>query len=121
MNMHTRTIRRIGCALAIAAILPLTSGCFGSFGLVQKVHAFNKDFNDSKWAQEGMFLLLIFPFTPVYGGSAVLDATFFNAVEFWTGNSILTSAANTAQPLGAAAQVQVQPTPAPFEIGDAQR
>jgi hypothetical protein len=81
-----RQVPRIGLALGLAAALPLL-GCYGSFGLVRKIYKFNGEVSQDKWAREGVFLLL--NFAPVYSGAAFLDSIFFNAVEFWTGETLI--------------------------------
>ena len=87
--------KRIACTLALIALVPLASGCFGSFGLVKKAYQFNQDVNEDKWAREGIFILI----SPVYGFCAALDAVFFNAVEFWTGDQLITDSSDATEPL----------------------
>ncbi len=84
-NRWTRTT----AALALAAFLPLTAGCFGSFSLVRKVYDFNGDISSDKWVREGAFLLLNIPFVPVYSLAAAVDALFLNSIEFWGGEQLL--------------------------------
>lgn len=94
--------------LAAAALLASATGCFGSYGLVRRVHRFNSEVHSNKWAQEGVFLGLNFPFVPVYGIACLLDSVFFNAVEFWTGETLI-----PVEPAAAAAPAQAAPAPAP--------
>jgi hypothetical protein len=103
MKMSTR---RIGYTLAMVALLPLVSGCTGSFGLTRKVYGFNEQAHSDKWAKEGIFVLLCFP----YGMAAVMDAVFFNAVEFWTGEKLI---ADASRPDREFRDEYKQPAPAP--------
>lgn len=82
---------RVATALTLAAFLPLSTGCFGNFQLLRKVYGFNEEVDQDRWVQEGVFLLLNIPFIPVYSIAAALDALFFNSVEFWTGEELLTA------------------------------
>jgi hypothetical protein len=90
-----KKVRRMGLGLGLAALLPMLGGCYGSFGLVRKVYKFNTEVSQDKWAREGVFLLFNIPFFSVYGLSAFLDAIFFNAVEFWTGEQLIASSSST--------------------------
>src|SRR4029077_6949754 len=116
--MH-RSAERAGSVLSALALLGLGTGCFGSFGLVRKVHQFNQNVNQGKWAQEGVCLLLTFPFLPVYGLAASADAVFFNAVEFWTGEQMIvvdsdkSREARDVQPPPANPTPRALPKPAP--------
>lgn len=79
-------VRRAIAVTALAAFLPLaTVGCFGKFELTKKVYRYNRDFNEDKWMQEVLFLVL--SIIPIYGGAVVLDAVVFNSFEFWTGKN----------------------------------
>jgi hypothetical protein len=91
-----KRMRRIGTGLALLAILPLASACFGSFGLTRKVYGFNSRISQDKWGREGVFLLLNIPFIPVYGLATMFDSLFFNSVEFWTGETLI--AADSERP-----------------------
>lgn len=89
MKQRTNRWTRTTAALALAAFLPLTAGCFGSFSLVRKVYDFNGDISSDKWVREGTFLLLNIPFIPIYSLASAVDALFLNSIEFWTGESLL--------------------------------
>jgi hypothetical protein len=110
-----KSAKRVTSALAITALLPLMIGCFGSFGLTKKVYHFNSEFSSEKWPREGIFLLLNFPFVPIYGGAAFLDTIFFNSVEFWTGEKLIadsnTPQARTTQEPAPAASVRPSSAP----------
>ncbi len=85
---HTKRWLRTTAVVSLAAFMPIAAGgCFGKFQLVRKVYQFNKDVDPDKWVQWFVFLLLIFPFFPIYGFAAVIDAVFANSVEFWTGEN----------------------------------
>lgn len=84
--------------LSLAAVGLLGStGCFGSFQLTRKLHAFNKSVSDDKFVQELVFLAFAVP--QIYSLVAGADALIFNTVEFWTGKNPVVSA-RTATPDG---------------------
>ena len=58
------------------------SGCIGSFGKTSDLLSWNKDFNDSKWVNEAIFVGLV----PVYFFAAMADMIVFNTMEFWSGD-----------------------------------
>ena len=62
----------LGCSV-------LFSSCVGSFGLFNKLLAWNQSVSD-KFVNELVFLIL----TPVYGVVYVVDAFILNTIEFWT-------------------------------------
>lgn len=76
---------RVGLVLLLACLLVAGPGCFGSFGLTQKVHKFNRDVSPNQWVQEVVFLAFVF--IPVYGVSTFVDAIVINSIEFWTGTN----------------------------------
>lgn len=69
--------------LACAASL-LLSSCIGSFGLTNKLLAWNKSI-DNKFVNELVFFA--FWIVPVYEVSALADLTVLNSIEFWSGTS----------------------------------
>ena len=88
LNVSRKWNRWIAIAV-LSAFLPLSTGCFGKFELLRKVYKFNQEVDEDKWIQEFVFLILaIFP---IYGLASLLDVLLFNSVEFWTGESIITS------------------------------
>lgn len=85
----TSSFRRAVAALVLACATPMLSGCFGSFTLVRKVHAFNESFG-SKVVQTLVFW--VFCILPVYEFAALGDAVVLNLIEFWTGSNPLSMA-----------------------------
>jgi hypothetical protein len=110
----TNRVRGWVSVLAAAALL-CSTGCFGSYALVRRVHRFNGEVHSQKWVQEGVFLGLNFPFVPVYGIACLLDTLFFNSVEFWTGETLIPIESKTAakaQPPAPAPTPAQAPAPA---------
>jgi hypothetical protein len=77
--------RRAVAAVALAALLPVVGGCFGSFHITRKVYSFNKSASPNKWVRWALFLGM--NVIPVYWIATFADAVFANAVEFWTGSN----------------------------------
>ena len=69
-----------------AALVLATTGCTGSFQLMQAVHRWHRDF-ENRWTDELCYLMAII--LPIYGASYTVDTLFLNAVEFWMGNNPL--------------------------------
>ncbi len=88
-----RTSSKWGLALAAAV---LSTGCYGSFQLTQKIHSINGSIcgtekgpsSASAWGTEVVFLIA----SPVYGIGAFIDALILNSIEFWTGSNPMASA-----------------------------
>jgi hypothetical protein len=79
-----KKLRRL-VAITMVAIMGVTlTGCYGSFNMTKKVHAWNGSLG-SKFVQEVVFLGLLV--IPVYEVAALLDALILNTVEFWTGSN----------------------------------
>jgi hypothetical protein len=79
---------RFGATLLAVAML--ATGCYGPFTLTKKLHSWNGQVSENKWAVEGVFLVTAV-LLPVYGIATLADAIFFNSVEFWTGSNPLDS------------------------------
>ena len=79
-------VHRWVAAIALAAVTSSTTGCFGSFRLVQKVYGLNQHVGN-KWVQTIVFW--VFCILPVYSLAAFADAIIFNLLEFWTGRNPL--------------------------------
>jgi hypothetical protein len=73
-------------AITLTAFAFASSGCFGSFRLVNKVYEINKGMG-SKIVQELVFL--VFVILPVYELASLADAIILNTIEFWTGSNPL--------------------------------
>jgi hypothetical protein len=84
---------RLLAAFVLATFLPAaTTACFGKFQLIRKVYNFNKQVSPDKWIQWFVFLILIFPFFPIYGLASLIDAVIANSIEFWTGKNPIVDA-----------------------------
>ena len=66
--------------MLLGAIVIMATGCTGPFALTKKVHKWQTSF-DSKWADEGMFLVCAI--LPDYVFSSLGDAVIFNSLDFW--------------------------------------
>ncbi len=80
--------------LALAAAV-LSTGCYGSFALTKKLHAWNGSVCGtegwgSKWGNEVVFLITGV-ILPVYGICVFIDGLIINSIEFWTGNNPMNS------------------------------
>ncbi|MDR0412816.1 MAG: DUF3332 domain-containing protein [Dysgonamonadaceae bacterium] len=62
----------------------LFSSCIGSFGLTNKLFAWNKSTGE-KWVNELVFFALAG--IQVYTVSLIIDGLFLNSIEFWTGSN----------------------------------
>ena len=79
---------------AALSVLITQTGCFGSFGLIQKVHGFN-DSVDNKVLKTLLFYVL--NIVPVYGIAGFLDVVIFNLIEFWSGSNPLSMEAGQVE------------------------
>lgn len=69
---------------AVAALVLVTTGCTGSFQLMQAVHRWHRNF-ENRWTDEICYLVACI--LPIYGASYTVDTIFFNSVEFWMGDN----------------------------------
>jgi len=72
----------LGAALALGL---LGSSCLGPNNAFDSLHHWNKHVTDSKWGNEGIFVLLTI--IPVYGVAYLGDIIIFNSIEFWGGEN----------------------------------
>jgi len=72
----------------ILAAALLVSGCYGPFNLTRKLHQWNGEVSENKWAVEIVFLALVW--APVYGLAGLGDGLIFNTIEFWGGENPIT-------------------------------
>lgn len=72
---------------AVAALALLTTGCTGSFQLMQAVHRWHHGF---KWRWTDEICYLIACILPIYSSAYVIDTLFLNSVEFWMGSNPIT-------------------------------
>lgn len=70
--------------VVLASSVALTS-CIGSFGLTNKVLAWNKQLTNNNFVNELIFIGL--HIVPVYEVSVLADALVINSIEFWTGDN----------------------------------
>jgi hypothetical protein len=75
-----------------AALVLATTGCTGSFQLMQAVHRWHRNF-ENRWTDEICYLAAVI--LPIYGAAYTVDTLFLNSVEFWMGDNPLQ--ANTAE------------------------
>lgn len=71
-------------AIIIGSSLLMT-GCMGKFALTDKLYTWNKQVDQNRWVQEGVFLALLV--VPVYGLTLLADGIVFNSVDWWTGSN----------------------------------
>ena len=76
-----RRLKAITVAAGLSLLL-LLSGCLGPSHATGRLYQFNAEF-ENKWAQEGMFLLLI----PGYILFSAGDQLIFNSIYWWTGDN----------------------------------
>ncbi|MBO7181891.1 MAG: DUF3332 family protein [Kiritimatiellae bacterium] len=69
---------------AAAALILATTGCTGSFQLMQAVHRWHRNF-ENRWTDEICYLVACI--LPIYAASYTVDTIFFNSVEFWMGTN----------------------------------
>jgi hypothetical protein len=69
---------------AVAALVLATTGCTGSFQLMQAVHRWHRNF-ENRWTDEICYLVACI--LPIYAASYTVDTIFFNSVEFWMGTN----------------------------------
>ena len=76
----------------LAASLALTmlgTTCLGPNNAFNNLNRWNQKVTDSKWANEGIFLVL--NIIPVYGLWYYGDILIFNSIEFWGGDNPIKS------------------------------
>lgn len=80
------TQARGAVALALlAAMAPVTVGCFGKFPLTRSVYRINQAMPTGILETVVFWAFVILP---VYSGAMLIDAVVLNLIEFWTGLSI---------------------------------
>ena len=88
--MFKKSIKLIVC-LCIAAIT--LNSCIGSFGLWNKVLAWNKTATYNKFHNELIFIVI----SPAYAVCGVADLLVLNTIEFWSGENPMASKAGKTQ------------------------
>lgn len=80
------SLRKFVCAAAVAAVACVSfGGCYGSYALFNKVHAWNGKIGD-KWINSVVHFVIA---GPVYGLCFTADFFIFNTIEFWAGRNPL--------------------------------
>ncbi len=69
---------------AVAALTLLSTGCTGTFQLMQSVHRWHRNF-ESRWTDEICYLVACI--LPIYAAAYTVDTIFLNSVEFWLGSN----------------------------------
>ena len=78
-------MKRKFTVMATAIVLSssiLFSSCIGSFSMLNRLLAWNKQLGDN-WSTEFVFILL--NIVPAYPVALILDTVILNSIEFWTG------------------------------------
>lgn len=88
MKKHSVSI----AAICLAGVL-LTSSCYGSFSLFNKLAAWNQKATDSKFLNEILYLVI----SPAYGVCLFIDSLVLNSIEFWTGDNPIAMKVGTTQ------------------------
>lgn len=78
--MYNKTLKTLTCLIAGAFML---NSCIGSFGLFNKVLAWNKDATGNKFLNELIFIVI----SPAYALCGVADLFILNTIEFWSGSN----------------------------------
>lgn len=78
--MYNKTLKSLLFALIGACLM---SSCIGSFGLFNKVLAWNKQATGNKFLNELIFIVI----SPAYALCGVADVLVLNTIEFWTGDN----------------------------------
>lgn len=65
--------------------LGLFCSCLGPNKLFNKLHDWNLEATENKWANEGIFVVL--NIIPVYGVAYCVDIIVLNSIEWWSGKN----------------------------------
>ena len=74
--------------IAFVAIILSLSSCIGSFNLTNSLYRWNTNLG-SKPENEAVFLAFVI--LPVYTATLIVDGVVLNSIEFWTGNSMVST------------------------------
>jgi uncharacterized protein DUF3332 len=89
--MNTHYVRRvIAVTVLCSSTLLTTTGCFGSFVLVNRLYHWNETIDSNKWAKWGVFVATVV--VPIYPSATLFDMIFTNSVEFWSGRNPMADA-----------------------------
>lgn len=90
--MKKISIKAMACIMALS--MGMTS-CIGSFGLFNKLLAWNNTISD-KFINEVIFVLI----SPAYAICGTVDVLVLNSIEFWTGDNPVADAGKTKNIMG---------------------
>lgn len=85
--------RRLRLAV-IVALVGVTAGCMGSFGLTRMVYSWNDSVTGNKIVNNVIFWGL--NIIPVYEIAVTVDVVILNTIEFWIGRKIIADADTTS-------------------------
>ena len=83
-----RLIKFVACVVLIV-LLPMATGCYGSFPLTHIIYKFNGEVTDYKVVHSIVFWAFVI--LPVYWIGFLGDAIVLNLIEFWTGEKMTSS------------------------------
>jgi hypothetical protein len=71
---------------AVAALIMATTGCTGSFQLVQAVNNWHRNY-ENRWTDEICYICSVV--FQIYSAAYIMDTIFLNSVEFWDGENAI--------------------------------
>ena len=77
---RNKTFSKLLASLILAAFVPLSTGCWGSYNLTRNIYNWNKNVSDNKWVVWLIHLPVLF----ISGFVIMIDGVLFNSIEFWT-------------------------------------
>ena len=80
---RNKRFSKVLASLVLAAFVPLSTGCWGSYNLTRDIYDWNKNVSDNKWVVWLIHLPVLFISTFVI----MIDAVLFNSIEFWSGKN----------------------------------
>lgn len=89
-----KTVARRRRLAAVVAVVGITAGCMGSFGLTKLVYNWNDTVTDNKIINNVIFWGL--NIIPVYEIAVTVDVVILNTIEFWTGTKLLADAGTSS-------------------------
>jgi hypothetical protein len=71
---------------AVAALIMATTGCTGSFQLMQAVNNWHRNY-ENRWTDEICYVCSVA--FQIYSAAYIMDTIFLNSVEFWDGENAI--------------------------------
>jgi hypothetical protein len=71
---------------AVAALIMATTGCTGSFQLMQAVNNWHRNY-ENRWTDEICYVCSVV--FQIYSAAYIMDTIFLNSVEFWDGENAI--------------------------------